>query len=59
MSPKKLKKNNIFNALFFIAGLSIGVLLIWPGLLNNENRRCFITIIEDGSDGKVRVGTIL
>ena len=59
MSLRKLKNNNIFNTLFFIVGLSIGILLIWPGLLKNENRRCFIKIIEDGSDGKVRVGTIL
>ena len=59
MSPKKLKKNNILNVLFFLAGLSIGIILLWTGLLNNENRRCFITIIKDGSDGKVKVGTIL
>ena len=59
MSLRKLKNNNIFNTLFFIVGLSIGILLIWPGLLKNENRRCFIKIIEDGSDGKVRVGTLL
>ena len=59
MSKRKCKKINFFNALFFITGLSAGILLIWPGLLKNENRRCFFKIIEDGSDGKVRVDTIL
>ena len=59
MSARNFKKNNFFNSLFFIAGLLLGILLIWPGLLKNDNRRCFLKIIEDGSDGKVRVDTIL
>ena len=59
MSPKKLKKNNIFYGLFFLAGLSIGILLIWPGILKTSSRRCFHKIIVDGSDGKVSMGTIL
>ena len=59
MSRKKIKINKLINTLFFLSGLSIGIFLIWPGILKSENRRCFYKIIEDGSDGKVSVGTIL
>ena len=59
MSRKKIKINNLINTLFFLTGFSIGIFLIWPGILKSENRRCFYKIIEDGSDGKVSVGTIL
>tara|TARA_B100000886_G_C20187996_1_gene393053 strand:- start:44 stop:313 length:270 start_codon:yes stop_codon:yes gene_type:complete len=59
MVRKKLRIKNIFYALFFFAGLSVGITLIWPGLIKNENRKCFFKIIEDGSDGKVKIRTIL
>jgi hypothetical protein len=59
MRRRKLIIKNLINTLFFITGLSMGILLIWPGVLRNENRRCFFKIIGDGSDGKVSVGTIL
>ena len=59
MIIRKRKINNFKNSLFFLLGLSIGIILIWPGLFKNENRRCFFKIIEDGSDGKVSMGTIL
>ena len=59
MGRKKLRIKNLFYALFFFAGLSLGITLIWPGLIKNENRKCFFKIIEDGSDGKVKIGTIL
>ena len=59
MSRKKSKINYFFNTLFLFIGLSMGILLIWPGILKSQNRRCFFNIIEDGSDGKVSIGTIL
>ena len=59
MNRRKAKINTFFNALFFLTGLTFGVILIWPGLLNNKNRNCFLKIIRDGSDGKVTIGTIL
>lgn len=59
MTRKKAKISNLISSLFFLTGLSIGILLIWPGILNSENRRCFFKIVKDGSDGKVSVGTIL
>ena len=59
MNRRKLKINNLINTLFFFTGLSIGIFLIWPGILKSENRSCFYKIIEDGSDGKATMGTIL
>ena len=57
MAKKKAYKNFIY-ALFFLFGLSLGILSIWPGILKNENRKCFIKIIKDGSDGKVSLETV-
>ncbi len=59
MSRRKSKINRLINTLFFLIGLSIGVILIWPGIMKNDNRKCFFKIIRDGSDGKVTVSTIL
>ena len=59
MRRRKSNSKNLINTLFFIAGLSLGITLIWPGILKNDNRKCFFKIIKDGSDGKVTVSTIL
>ena len=59
MIKRKAKVNYFFNTLFFLFGLSSGIILIWPGILNGQNRECFFKIIKDGSDGKVSIGTIL
>ena len=57
---KKFCKTFYFQIIpIFILGLSIGVVLIWPGIIYGNNRKCFFNILVDGSDGKVRVGTIL
>ncbi len=59
MSRRNSNRKNLIYTLFFIAGLSLGITLIWPGILKNDNRTCFLKIIGDGSDGKVSIGTIL
>ena len=59
MNRRKIKINKLINTLFFITGFSIGIFLIWPGILKSDNRKCFYKIIQDGSDGKVSMGTIL
>jgi hypothetical protein len=59
MSRRNSKINHLKNTLFFISGLSIGIILIWPGIFKSNNRTCFLKIIKDGSDGKVSIGTIL
>ena len=57
MAKRKAYKKFI-NSLFFLSGLSLGIISIWPGILKNENRKCFIKIIKDGSDGNVSIDTI-
>jgi hypothetical protein len=58
MGKKFINRNYFVNSLFFFTGLSLGIFLIWPGILKIENRKCFLKIIKDGSDGKVTIGTI-
>tara|TARA_Y100001933_G_scaffold133261_1_gene132751 strand:+ start:97 stop:363 length:267 start_codon:yes stop_codon:yes gene_type:complete len=43
----------------FILGFSVGVILIWPGTISGNSRKFFFNILLDGSDGSVRVGTLL
>ena len=59
MSKKKWIINLLIYSLYFLGGFSLGIILIWPGVLNLEKRKCFFKIIKDGSDGKVSIGTIL
>ena len=59
MRKKKSIINFLIYSLYFFTGFSIGVILIWPGVLKKKKRKCFFKIIKDGSDGKVSVGTIL
>lgn len=59
MRKKNFNKICFVYTLFFFAGLSTGIIFIWPGILKVENRNCFLNIIKDGSDGKVSFGTIL
>tara|TARA_B000000532_G_C18683849_1_gene326507 strand:+ start:129 stop:398 length:270 start_codon:yes stop_codon:yes gene_type:complete len=59
MPKKKSILNSLIRGLYFFTGFSIGIILIWPGILNFEKRKCFFKIIKDGSDGKVSLATIL
>lgn len=59
MRKKKSIINFLIYGLYFFIGFSIGIILVWPGVLNFEKRKCFFKIIKDGSDGKVSIGTIL
>ena len=58
MSKRKFNRNFV-HALFFFAGLYAGIIFIWPGIIKGDNRKCFLNILKDGSDGKVSIGTIL
>ena len=44
--------------LFLTIGAILGVGAIWPGLITETGRNCFLKIIKDGSDGNVSLGTI-
>ena len=60
MSKKKFYKDLYFRiipTIFF--GFALGVILIWPGIISGNNRKCFFNILKDGSDGSVKVSTIL
>ena len=59
MRKKKSIIKSIIYCLYLFTGISIGIIIIWPGILNNENRKCFVNIIKDGIDGKLSIGTIL
>ena len=59
MRRKKYILNLLTYGLYFFTGFSIGIILIWPGVLNFDKRKCFLKIIKDGSDGKVSIGTVL
>ena len=43
----------------FILGFFVGVISIWPGIISGNSRKCFINILKDGSDGHVKIGTLL
>ena len=43
----------------FVLGFSLGVISIWPGIIFGNSRKCFFNILKDGSDGSVKIGTIL
>ena len=59
MRKKKSIIKSLIYCLYLSTGISIGMILIWPGLLNSEKRNCFFKIIKDGSEGEVSIGTIL
>ena len=44
--------------LIFLAGFSLGVGTLWPGIVRENGRKCFFEIIDDGSDGNVSLSTI-
>ena len=60
-----MRKKNFYKTFYFqtipifIAGLSIGIISIWPGIISENSRKCFFNILLDGSDGSLRVGTLL
>ena len=59
MLKKKPFVNFLIYGFYFFTGFSIAIILIWPGILKSEKRKCFLKIIKDGSDGRVSLGTIL
>ena len=58
MGKRGSKLNLLKSYLLLLSGMSIGIISIWPGIVTNEARRCFLKIITDGSDGNVTLSTI-
>ena len=54
-----LKVFYIKNFLILVLGFSLGVIAIWPGIISSNSRKCFFSIIKDGSDGSIQIKTIL
>ncbi len=60
-----MRKKKFYNMIYFqiipifIIGFSFGVLSIWPGIISEDNRKCFYTILKDGSDGSVNFKTLI
>ena len=60
MKKKKLYKTIYLQIIpILILGFSLGVISIWPGIVSGNSRRCFYKILKDGSDGSVKVSTLL
>ena len=58
MMKKKSKVRFLQSFLFLTLGMILGVGVIWPGLITEKGRKCFLKIIQDGSEGSVSLGTI-
>ena len=43
----------------FLLGFAFGVIVIWPGIISGNSRKCFFNILKDGSDGEIEFKTIL
>ena len=60
MSKKKFFKKLYFRIIPTIfSGFALGVILIWPGIISGNSRKCFFNILKDGSDGDIKLKTIL
>tara|TARA_B100000073_G_C23577516_1_gene510805 strand:- start:424 stop:699 length:276 start_codon:yes stop_codon:yes gene_type:complete len=60
VSKKKFYKEFYLKIVpIFILGFSFGVIVIWPGLISENSRKCFFNILKDGSDGDIELKTIL
>ena len=59
-----MRKKNLYKAIYFqiipilILGFSLGVISIWPGIVSENSRKCFFKILNDGSDGSVKIKTL-
>ena len=60
-----MRKKKIYKVIYFqiipilIFGFFLGVISIWPGIVSENSRKCFFRILNDGSDGSVKVKTLL
>ena len=53
------KKFNLGKIFILSLGFSLGIIVIWPGIISGNSRKCFFEILKDGSDGDIKLKTIL
>ena len=58
MNKKKLRMGLIQSIFFLLTGFLFGIGAVWPGVITESGRRCFLKVIRDGSDGNVSLNTI-
>ena len=58
MNSKKLNFIIIQSILFIFIGFFAGVGIIWPGIVKETGRKCFLKVVKDASDGVVSLSTI-
>ena len=60
MTKKKFYKKFYFRIIPTIfLGFALGVIVIWPGIISGNSRKCFFNILKDGSDGDIELKTII
>ena len=60
MRNKRINKVFYFQILpIFLLGFSMGIISIWPGIITGNGRKCFFDILKDGSDGNIKLKTIV
>ncbi len=58
MTGRKIKLRFIKSFVLLIFGIILGVGALWPGLITQKGRKCFLKKIQDASDGNVSLETI-
>ena len=60
MSKNKICRRIFFRLMpIFLSGFVLGVIVLWPGIISGNSRKCFFEILKDGSDGEIKLKTIL
>lgn len=60
-----MRKKNFYRKFYFqritifSLGFIVGIITIWPGIISGNSRKCFYSILKDGSDGNVKINTLL
>jgi len=60
-----VRKKNFYRKFYFqritifSLGFIVGIITIWPGIISGTSRKCFYSILKDGSDGNVKINTLL
>ena len=60
MSRKRFYRILYFQLMpMLLIGFMLGIISIWPGVISGNSRKCFFDILKDGSDGNVKLSTLI